>query len=160
MDTGSGLPSGRNGRHMPARFTRLLVALGLLAAVVIACAAQLSAPADCGLSRFKAVEFSDFAVQAVVKKVAPKLPDEITREGVSGMVAVRVVVDGGGRVVATCAVVPLEGPVPHPALVRAARAAAAQWVFKVNFGLPRDVHPRMKYVQDVIVFRFSRAETG
>jgi TonB family protein len=116
-------------------------------------------PSDCGFSKLDPRLMPHFVERHAVKRVKPPYPEDAKARGLTGAVRIRILVDKRGSVVHTCPVsVPAEAQADG-AFVAAAEAAARQWVFRPNFGFPKNVRPRgIRYVDAYLVFRFALPE--
>jgi hypothetical protein len=134
----------------------MLIHISICVFAFVAAGQLPAAPAPCGWDRYRPTHITEFAAKMVKKRVVPKYPSEGVRKRLSGRVAIRILVDRQGRVVATCPVPPTSRtPTADPVLVSAAQDAARRWVFRPDFGLPPGVKLNADLVEDVLFFDFK-----
>jgi len=108
----------------------------ILIAAISLQAAQILVPGidgDCGFSKLKTMRFSHFDEES---RVLPQYPPAAKAAGITGTVYVWILINKDGLVEKTCPNYEKGKPVPDKSLVIAAEAAALQWRFDKNFGLP------------------------
>ena len=125
----------------------------MLAAVHVACIAYAEADApDCGFSKLHPRHITHFVERAALTRPGPDYPQDA--RDVGGKVTIRILVDQGGAVTATCPQFDAGKPRPLVSLVLAAEAAARRWVFAKNFGFDQNAHVQFDYIEGVLTFRF------
>lgn len=98
----------------------------------------------CDFSEYEPVRVSHFVSSSLLEKSEPQYPDEAKTKGISGVVSVKILVDGDGNVFKACA---LDGPEELRAV---SEEAALKWRFRRN----RAKDSKVSYVVDGITFRF------
>ena len=136
---------------------------GLIVVCCIGCSAQQTVrgpEGDCGFSKLHPQQLPHYVESSALTKVTPQYPPAAKRNGVTGSVRVRVLINKQGLVERTCPEYVRGEPRPDRSLIVTAEATALQWTFVPNFGVQPVGGVRFTHVVDVLVFNFTLDEPG